>query len=135
MLGKLTPRSDIPAKYINSLLLKEGFYGSCLNPHLFVQEEIEYALSDFEFDEFPYGICDEPEQFINKFEKIIADHKDTFVVTFTLIAKKDQPKQDGWRWGKWGPYIGNKIPQFEYLYDEPEIEEVVIYAVWKVLEN
>ena len=33
----------------------------------------------------------------------------------------------GWRWHKWGPYIGTQDPQCEYLADEPEIKEVFVY--------
>jgi hypothetical protein len=47
---------------------------------------------------------------------------------------KDCPKcfGGGWRWHKWGPYIGTQEPKCEYIHDEPEIEEVFTYHVYEL---
>jgi hypothetical protein len=47
----------------------------------------------------------------------------------TEVRKDDQPKQGGWRWHKWGPYIGTHEKQFEYLADEEGIERVFCYHI------
>lgn len=77
------------------------------------------------------GVCDSPEQFMEKIGKILDTLPDEYVVGFDKISKKDQPPEGGWRWHKWGEYIGDQNPQYEYLYDEPEIEEIYLYNIFK----
>jgi hypothetical protein len=48
------------------------------------------------------------------------------------ISKKDQPYVGGWRWHKWGKYIGDQNPMCEYIADEPEIDFVYVYNLYKV---
>ncbi len=79
-----------------------------------------------------YGVCDSPEQFIRKFGKRLEKDERRFVVSFTLIRKTEQSPQGGWRWHKWGPYIGKGKPTTEYLYDEPEVEEVYCYHIFEI---
>jgi hypothetical protein len=81
-----------------------------------------------------YGVCDSPEQFIKRYEKILKASKRTFVVSFCCVEKKNQPSQGGWRWHKWGPYIGTKKPKCEYLYNEgPSIEKVYGFHVLEIM--
>lgn len=83
-----------------------------------------------------YGVCDSPEQFIEKYGTRLEADPRAFVVCFTPVRKQDQPKRDGWRWHKWGPYIGKKRPRHEYLADEgPSIEVVYCYHVLQVREE
>ncbi len=89
----------------------------------------EFAVGDEWFS--AYGVCDSPDQFMEKYGKLLEDKPEWFVVSFVHIAKKDEDPQGGWRWHKWGPYIGNKEPTTEYLYDEPEIEEVYTYHAYR----
>lgn len=56
-----------------------------------------------------------------------------FAVCFTRIDRAEQDAQGGWRWHKWGPYIGNQRPTAEYLYDEPDIETVYTFHVYEIL--
>lgn len=66
------------------------------------------------------GVCDSIEQFeAHPLGKMLADDLDRkFVVSFVHISKKTEPKECGWRWSKWGQYIGNDTPECEYLSDE-----------------
>lgn len=84
-------------------------------------------------DAYPadYGVCDTPEQLIEKFPILDTDPR-PFVVSFTKIAKAEQPPMGGWRWHKWGPYIGDHTPTTEYLHDEPDIDDVWVYHVYEV---
>lgn len=76
------------------------------------------------------GVCDYPEQVCEKFNPdALPGH---YFVSFVRMLKKDQPSYGGWRWHKWGEYIGTKNPQYEYLYDEPDIEEVYTYHIYDV---
>jgi hypothetical protein len=80
-----------------------------------------------------YGVCDSPAQLLrtSPHMKVFGEMK--FCVSFTQIAKKDQPAQGGWRWHKWGPYFGDQKPMTEYIYDEPQIEVVFVYHVYEAL--
>lgn len=49
----------------------------------------------------------------------------------TRLLKSEESSDGGWRWHKWGEYIGTHKPQCEYLHDEPEIEEVWVFDVKK----
>ena len=85
---------------------------------------------------FSYGVCDSIEQFKNyefedyvsyeddddysttgfKLYDLLNDSEDGFAVFFYKIEK--EPGEGGWRWHKWGPYIGKHDVQHEYLADE-----------------
>lgn len=45
------------------------------------------------------------------------------------VCRDDEPLMDGWRWSKWGEYIGSQNPTQEYLAMEPDIEEVLVYRI------
>lgn len=79
-----------------------------------------------------YGVCDYPQQLIEQFPILIADPR-RFLVVFTPIRKEDQSEEGGWRWHKWGPYIGTQNAQMEYLADEVDIEEVYVYQLLELL--
>jgi hypothetical protein len=83
-----------------------------------------------------YGVCDSPEQLLtHPFGQWLAASVRRFTVSFTCVRKVDQSPDGGWRWHKWGEYIGTKDPQHEYLYDEgPEIEEVYCFHVYECLD-
>lgn len=83
-----------------------------------------------------YGVCDY-ENFIEQISEYYKNYLSEsnprkFFVTVELISKESQPKSGGWRWHKWGPYIGTKEPRCEYLYDEPEIDKVVIFELYEI---
>lgn len=106
-----------------------------------------YSVSHFNFnhllqqgviiDEWPhfdelgaYGVCDSPEQFMKKVGEIVEKDPRRLVVSFVEVRKADQPSDGGWRWHKWGEYIGEQNRKgFEYLYDEPEVEVVFCYHI------
>lgn len=81
-----------------------------------------------------YGVCDSPVQFLLRFKKALTEDKRTFVVSFTHIEKdpSNAGKGGGWRWHKWGPYIGEGKPTMEYLDDEEEFEQgVFVYHIYQ----
>lgn len=77
-----------------------------------------------------FGVCDYPDQLIEKFPVIETSEK-KFIVTFGKLEKENEVPNN-WRWHKWGPYIGEQDPQCEYLYDEPVIETVYLYHIYEV---
>ncbi len=131
-----------------------GIYTGTLNFHLFLDDLPRETLSFAEYDwpekyvkdilghtnaEYyftcdgylsPFGVCDSIEQW-KEHCKALIDHPTLKVfASFCEIRKDEQPKKGGWRWHKWGPYIGVHEPQCEYLYDEPEIESVFVYHTY-----
>jgi hypothetical protein len=79
-----------------------------------------------------YGVCDSWENLAQVCPTLYTDPNRKFVVTLTPIEKSTQPTEDGWRWHKWGPYIGKHTPQCEYLHDEPNIDKVYVYHIYEM---
>ncbi|MDP2652095.1 MAG: hypothetical protein Q8O94_03085 [bacterium] len=79
-----------------------------------------------------YGVCDSPEQFMEHAGELLLKDPRRFVVGFTMVKKSEQPRNNGWRWRKWGPYIGSQKPTSEYLADEKDICDVYCYQVCEV---
>lgn len=111
----------------DGVLVVEGFAEA-------LHRKIPVAVND-EWDRVellpPYGVCDGPEQLLSLYD-FEADPRQ-LVIFLVEMRKEDQPERDGWRWHKWGPYVGTQNPQCEYLYDEPEIESAWTYSIYRVL--
>lgn len=75
---------------------------------------------DFKDELASYGVCDSPEQFVAKFGEVLGPDPRTFTVAFTHVTKNPENKgqRGGWRWHKWGQYVGLGEPTCEYLDDE-----------------
>ena len=84
-----------------------------------------------------YGICDNATQVLKYYQENIEffDNNRTYIITLTPIFKKNQPEIDGWRWGKWGEYIGVQNRKSEYLYDEDDIDMVYVFDIREILEK
>lgn len=85
-----------------------------------------------------YGVCDSWQQLLEYYPHL-EKSEDKYAVTLVRITKKDNQDENGsgyggWRWHKWGPYIGTQKPQCEYIGDEPEIEEVFTYHIYLIEE-
>ena len=78
------------------------------------------------------GVCDSPEQLLFKLPKSVTEGPVPYVISMVRLAKNLEPSSGGWRWHKWGEYIGEQNPRCEYLADEPEIEEVWTYHIYQV---
>ncbi len=82
-----------------------------------------------------YGVCDTPEEFIAAYGARLQLDVRTFCVFFTHIKKDPSNKGEGggWRWHKWGEYIGKGSPQCEYLDDEEGFDDgVFVYHVYQI---
>jgi hypothetical protein len=96
------------------------------NNEMTFKEKLEF--SETHNTESTYGVCDTPEQVIEKFGLDKSELNVT--VALTPIKKSDQPDCGGWRWHKWGQYIGDKEITSEYLYDETNIDVVYVYHIF-----
>lgn len=79
----------------------------------------------------PYGVADNVAQ-IKEYAKDILASDNPVVISVTEMKKTQQPEEDGWRWEKWGQYIGTQNPQCDYLHDEPNIDSVYVFHVYAV---
>ena len=78
------------------------------------------------------GVCDNYQQVLNKYSEYVNDPNRKFVIGLTPVVRENQESSGGWRWEKWGEYIGDFIPQCDYLYDEPEIEIIYTFQIFEI---
>lgn len=105
-----------------------GVYENCyFNLHFFVEDG--ELLNRFSID---YGVADNIEQVLAKYKHYVDDPENNFCIEITEVRKDEEPERDGWRWEKWGTYIGNQESQAMYLYNEPDIESVLVFGIYKV---
>lgn len=78
-----------------------------------------------------YGVVDTPEQLLSLYDFNSDSRK--LAISFVLLEKENMEPRGGWRWHKWGEYLGTQDPQCEYLYDEPVIEKVCVFHIHKLL--
>lgn len=78
-----------------------------------------------------YGVCDSLEDVFKRCPLIKESPHREFLIVSMPILREDEPEEGGWRWCKWGPYLGNKTPKAEYLHDEPEIDMVIVYSIYE----
>lgn len=76
-----------------------------------------------------YGVCDSPEQLLKLLPENVLTGPTKYVISVTPVRKDPS---EGWRWHKWGEYIGTQNPECEYLYDEPNIDLVYYYHIYEV---
>lgn len=90
-----------------------------------------------------YGVVDTPEQLFELFPIIDALENRYFCVSMVEMRRDEQEPNGGWRWHKWGAYLGTREPQFEYLYDETAenrsdgkaIDAVWVYHIYELVEG
>lgn len=83
-----------------------------------------------------YGVCDGIENMMAVMGETLNDPDRRFVVTLTPVYRnpKNKGMGGGWRWHKWGKYIGAFEPKHEYLDDEEGIDCVYCYHVYERVE-
>jgi len=116
-------KNETDAKELQTGFYQIGHFGSSYWP----SDEYE---GYFDLDnESSYGVCDNVEQILELYPTL-QDPVRQFIVTITPVIRAKQSKEGGWRWHKWGPYIGNYNRKHEYLYDE-DIDQVLVYHIYE----
>uniref|UniRef100_A0AB74UNK8 Large polyvalent protein associated domain-containing protein n=1 Tax=Caulobacter phage BL57 TaxID=3348355 RepID=A0AB74UNK8_9VIRU len=82
-----------------------------------------------------YGVCDGPEQLLACIPDLIDDPDTRYFISMCEVRREHQEPNGGWRYHKWGPYIGNQNPQYEYLYDDKHIDAVYTYHIYTVTKT
>lgn len=89
---------------------------------------------NYENNVWYYGVADNIEQIVDLYNKNEGGwFKGNHVILCWKVKKDPENPCSGWRWHKWGEYIGTRNPQCEYLNDEPEIDEVITFSIYKVI--
>lgn len=116
--------------------ISTGVYAGCAFnfSNLFDVSDLDEFYDDEKAGVPNYGVADSIVQFLEKYGEVVEASPYGFAVGFTEVHRGEQPEGGGWRWHKWGPYIGTKRPQHEYLYNETDIESVVTFSVLKTKE-
>lgn len=118
-----------------------GIYIAGLNSHYDIERLTDYREAKMDFNSplcwNSYGVCDNASQVINRYnefvkEGLIDEQNEKYVVLLTPICKCHQEKDGGWRWHKWGEYIGVQNPKHEYLYDEEDIDYIFVFQFYKL---
>lgn len=116
--------------------IQRGYYKSPLNFSNIVSDAVGGLSFEKEYPDLgelgSYGVCDTPQQFITKYNDQLESDDRKFVVGFAHISKdpSNAGKGGGWRWHKWGEYVGEGDPQCEYLDDEEGFENgVYVYTI------
>lgn len=86
-----------------------------------------------------YGVCDNASQALDYYDNLYKQNKDymedkMFVILLVPVIRKQEPESGGWRWHKWGRYIGKFEPKCEYLHDEDGIDYVYCFDILEVEE-
>lgn len=101
---------------------------------------MEFGINDFDA-QYPnlgehgcYGVCDSLENLLSVYAEVLNHPVRKFLVTLTKVKREPENKGQGggWRWHKWGPYIGAHEIQCEYLDDEEGIDHVFCFHVYEI---
>ena len=79
-----------------------------------------------------YGVCDNADQILVTYPELMESDR-RFTVTLCEVRREAQSETGGWRWHKWGRYIGTFDPQHEYLNDEVGIDRVFCYHIYELV--
>lgn len=120
----------------SNYVVDEGYYGSMEKDGSplylsYTEENDELRWKKLSNSIQTYGVADSIDQVLNHYSEAV-NSSNPIVIVIVELRKKDQSPEGGWRWHKWGEYIGTQKPQMEYLYDEPEIEKVVVFHIYPV---
>lgn len=130
MIAKLNNNS------VETIKHQPGIYqiGHWNGSELFQEKIIDqWDMKDLNDNEYfsTYGVCDNYEQILKKCPMLETSSR-KFVIFIVSVKKENQSPEGGWRWHKWGEYIGTQNPQYEYLYNESEIDEVFTYHIYEL---
>ena len=91
------------------------------------------------FDVETSGVCDNINQILHNYHTLLIDANKLFVIVTHKIYQNDQPSKMGWRWKKFGPYIGEHDIENEYLYNDDlsdiNQEYVIMFRILEVIKK
>lgn len=125
----------------SDLIVEKGIYQDALNFNFAKDEFCEEISENIDNGSWnwKYGVADNIEQIKEYLKKYIDDPDEKYIIAVTPVFqhKENEGKEGGWRWHKWGPYIGKLNPQCEYLDDEDfgdDFKYILCFQLYKVIE-
>ena len=127
-------------------LQETGIYQNAC-PFNFANEEFEETTSltskqkySSLADKACYGVADSIAQIKEFYKEEIEDQGKKYFINITPVwqDKGNEDQGGGWRWHKWGPYIGKLNPQCEYLDDEDfgdDFEYILVFHIIDVTDS
>jgi len=102
-----------------------------------ISDDNSYNAFAPNYEKAQYGVADSVEQIKEYFKEEIEDKNNKYFITVTYVFqdKENRGKGGGWRWHKWGTYIGKLNSEYEYLDDEDfgeEFKYVLCYHLFKI---
>lgn len=90
-----------------------------------------------DYEKATYGVADSIEQIKEYYKEEIADENKRYCIALTPVWQdsSNKGKGGGWRWHKWGAYIGKLNPQYEYLDDEDfgnDFQYVIVFTIYAI---
>lgn len=85
-------------------------------------------------NDLAYGLCDNAEQVIKKYPEIVESEK-PYVIILRPFFREYEPAEQGFRYHKWGEYIGTQELRNEYLYDDEHVEYVCAFTIYEIEEE
>ncbi len=92
-------------------------------------DDLMFGDSDRSMYRSQYGVADNLKQVIKYLRPWVAHPERRFFITLSPIFQEKEYPNEGWRWHKWGPYVGRLKNRREYLNDEdfgPDFQGYVI---------
>lgn len=83
----------------------------------------------------PIGVCDTPEQLFELLPMSVKAGEKNYAISMVQIRRAEQPPQGGWRWHKWGAYIGCQKPEHEYLFHDTHIDAVWTFHIYELADQ
>lgn len=74
------------------------------------------------------GLADNEDQVLARF-KHLENHKGKFVIEMHPVLRKNEPELHGFRFHKWGEYIGDFDINREYLYDQKDMDVIYVFSI------
>jgi len=113
-----------------------GYLGLDVNPSIIEDGDGNWVPNPNYLSQ--YGVCDNVQQVLDRFgERLENDGHEYFIWFCPVFQDKENAwKGGGWRWHKWGEYIGTLEPQCEYLDDEDFGDDwqgyVLCYHIYRI---
>lgn len=131
----------------------KGCYWTNLNPENLINNATHYELYS-RYTALPYGVSDNASQVLDnlyhaldvyltkdsthdfftrgkRLYKYLTKYPDAvYLIGFTPIFNHHNGASGGWRWHKWGRYLGKYAPECEYLDEETNIDYVLIWHLY-----
>lgn len=103
--------------------------GYAFNFNGFIEEKCNENIVD---EWVQYGVCDNYKQILERYNDLLSNPNKNYVIGLSVVERKNQSPEGGWRWHKWGEYIGTQNPEHEYLYDDTHIDKVYCFHIYEI---